>query len=324
MTLIENFSNVKAIIIGVLEMEKTSSLQKMSKTDRKDLVFYNQLTKIGAEVNMFLDSQAKLDDIYCKIDEIINSSNKDTTFLFYFAGHGYRRYYEYFFCNWDFNINLPGKSGFRIDYLAQKLSKFNGCRLVLIADCCYSGALIDVGHQLVVKKPSLEIAVMASAYKHSISTINWTFTEAIIDNIDKPIGDLIANTKENMKNKEKQFCDFFIHKIKINRVKLARSPLPNYSRFISKKVEVLWNERYFPAIMLEADDDFYHIAYDSGGHEWVMYNRIRTGEEKKVKIKCCTKYYHGYILETIGDKSFITYKNYDHTWDEWVGKNMLL
>ena len=54
-----------------------------------------------------------------------------------------------------------------------------------------------------------------------------------------------------------------------------------------------------------------------------MYDRIKTGNEKNIKVLWNTGWYDGIILQEKDNNYFITYKGYDHTWDEWVSKDRI-
>ncbi len=87
------------------------------------------------------------------------------------------------------------------------------------------------------------------------------------------------------------------------------------------KVKVSWEGKKYDAKILEAKDDFYFIkydGYDDSYNEWVMYDRISTGYEKKCQIKENDAWYPGEIMEEKDGKYFIRYDGYDFSWDEWV------
>ncbi len=50
-----------------------------------------------------------------------------------------------------------------------------------------------------------------------------------------------------------------------------------------------------------------------------MYDRIRTGKEQQIQVEDAGSYYPAVVLEQKDAKYYIHYKDYDYTWDEWVG-----
>lgn len=87
------------------------------------------------------------------------------------------------------------------------------------------------------------------------------------------------------------------------------------------KVKVTWETKQYDAVILEAKDDFYYIkyeGYDDSYNEWVMYDKIHTGNEKKAQIEEHGSWYPGEIMEEKDGKYFIRYDGFDFSWDEWV------
>lgn len=369
--------NIKVIIVGVLKWEERE-FAKFSDENRKDVELYNKFIEAGvykSDITLLLDEQATLHQMKKKVDSVIKSCDKDSTFLFYYTGHGYREkeMNKYFLCNYDFK--RPLETRFNIRYLLSSLKNFIGKRIMLLADCCYSGSLLNIGKQLSTNLDK-EILVITSSSESNISTVNWTFTQTLIDNFYQiNINKVLYEIKNAMKFREKQMYGFYLYNIDqfqdkintlsddysineyvyipfddkwitckinnidgdmyeveyykysdkyigtINKKMMRKIQFPDYSKY--ENVSVLWKEKYYPAKILKSDNDFYYVKYDGFGdewNEWIMYDRIRTGREKKHKIKWKNVYYDGYVLDEKDDKVFITYSDFDNTWNEWMNK----
>jgi hypothetical protein len=122
-----------------------------------------------------------------------------------------------------------------------------------------------------------------------------------------------------------EFYDYSDKREEIVEKKFVRSiQTPDYSNLT--KVEVEWEKKFYKSTVKKTDGDFYYIQYDGYDetyNEWVMYDRIKTGNEKNSKVEWNTGWYDGIILQEKDNKYFVTYKGYDHTWDEWVNKDRI-
>ena len=84
--------------------------------------------------------------------------------------------------NVDIDPRRPAETGLTASDLLQDLRRFRGERVLLFADCCYSGGLEDVAQSL--HADGLAAAALTSASRWSASptsTGNWTFTQVLID-----------------------------------------------------------------------------------------------------------------------------------------------
>jgi hypothetical protein len=287
---------------------------------------------------------------------------------------------------------------FNVETLYDLAAKnFKGRRIVLMADCCYSGSLLAVGKK--IASLGKEVVVLTSATSSNISTGNWTFTQTLLDNLrGDPFGDadasgmislseLAAEIKQAMKYREYQLNGFAAHGLDAAKVYVglatgkAAGPMSTSAKFLPKqyvyaysgnkwrtarvmaedgtytcqfynysekenveldinhvrpvyfpvypvgqKVDVEWEGKYYPATITAVDDAFMYIhyeGYDNTYDEWVMYDRIWTGNEVEKEIEWRGNWYPGYILEKKDTSCFITYKGDAHTWDEWVGNSRL-
>lgn len=92
------------------------------------------------------------------------------------------------------------------------------------------------------------------------------------------------------------------------------------------KVQVLWEGEYYDAKILKSEDGFHYITYpgyESYWDEWVMYDRIKTGNEESVEVKWEGNWYPAIVLEEKDDKYFIHYTADSYDWDEWVGNDRI-
>ncbi|MDZ8104226.1 MAG: agenet domain-containing protein [Nostoc sp. DedQUE12a] len=92
---------------------------------------------------------------------------------------------------------------------------------------------------------------------------------------------------------------------------------------VGQKAEVFWKDTWYPATVLDVDDNQCYItydSYDSSWDEWVGTSRFRASFEvgDAVRILWKGKWYQGRILDVSNNLYKITYDGYDSSWDEWV------
>lgn len=385
----------KIVIIGVLKWEDPN-ISTFSDRNRKDQELYDLFIEMGVpkeNISLLLDQEATLSNMQDAIRSKMEVCESDETFIFYYAGHGVKTKDKYYFCNYD--MGAKSETQFDVSFLNKTASKkFKGKRVLLLADCCYSGVLLKTGETISKKKK--EVVVMTSATSSNISTGNWTFTQTLLDNLrgenegdrDKngeiSLTELSVEMYDAMKYRERQLngfktflvdadktivqktkekpvdddskSEFKIHQYvyaltrgnwqpariksinasditiefyeysdkreEIIDLKFVRNiQTPDYSGL--DLVEVKWEKKVYPAKIIKRQGDFYFIAYDgydATWNEWVMYDRIKTGNEKEASVLWNTGWYKAEVLQEKDEKYFIHYKGYDHTWDEWAEK----
>ena len=96
---------------------------------------------------------------------------------------------------------------------------------------------------------------------------------------------------------------------------------------IGRKVQVKWNEKWWPAVIVDAGDNCCKIHFEGWGasyDETAAPERIRIPEaiayekDQRVDVEARGKWYGGVILEVKGPLYKIRFDGYDDSWDEWV------
>jgi hypothetical protein len=111
--------------------------------------------------------------------KFLERTDEGDLLIFYFAGHGYRD--EATNQTWlaQYDAGDKSASGWNVKNVFKLIEDhFWGDRVLLLADCCHSGALCDevVRHQ----NSELSYAALTSVFAHNTSTGNWTFTDSLL------------------------------------------------------------------------------------------------------------------------------------------------
>ena len=123
-------------------------------------------------------------------------------------------------------------------------------------------------------------------------------------------------------------CEFYHYSDKSVKTFAKDKLLPfQYVQYpAGKELEVDWNGKYYKAKVLKTDGDFHYITYpgyENYWDEWVMSDRIKSGETKTIEVEWNGQWYPSTILEEKDGKYFIHYTGYGDNYNEWVGKERI-
>lgn len=340
-----------AVMVGVLEWK--NGLGGFSKKHRKDQELRDLLVNRGVpekNISLLLDKEATLPNIRAAIDATMQRAGKGSTLIVYYAGHGMPcGTGNYCFANYEIDTRKAGVTGWNLKDLGETLAKgFKGNRVILWADCCYSGGLEVVVERLAKEK--IDAVNLTSASSANASTSNWTFTQSIIDglrgeplvdgNSDGTItlGEMAAEVCEAMQHMEGQKHGFTAKGVDGNLVmakatgsrpkatgekfapgcyvKAADGGRQRPARVVAHDAEKLVVQFYDYCDKRTAKLDINQVAKSDG--------QIRAGRAQVANVKADCEvewqgaWYPAKVLKKENGKFFITYVGYDSSWDEWV------
>lgn len=331
-----------AVIVGALEWSDPS-LYSFEKKNRKDQELY-ELLKSGLvdENNMvfLMDDKATLKNIQQSMKDVLIKTTPGSHFIFYYAGHGMHKNGKYYFANYDIQLNNPSETGLDLDIIGNLISdNFNGKRVSLWADCCYSGGLVSIAEN--ISKKGFNVCALTSATATNTSTGNWTYSQTIIDclrglpmmdrNNDGSItlNEMASEVKDAMKFRERQLNAYGTYGLDGDKTIISK-----VSGKTDRTVEELGNyvfalyggqwqvARITGKINGEYECEFYWYSDKVTKRLPVDQTRqfhfvpFKTGTDVKIEFE--KEWYDGTIVKSDGDFYYVTYKGYDSSYNEWV------
>lgn len=135
----------KALIIGISDYTDPRLEElEICKNDGEEM--YETLESLGYEIseNNKLLGEVKEEKVKDAIYDFFSDKNQaDDTLLFYYSGHGVSDFDgNTYLASSDIDPDEPGRRGFSFEILSKRMEreKCIATKVVVILDCCYSGA----------------------------------------------------------------------------------------------------------------------------------------------------------------------------------------
>lgn len=176
-----------AVLIGVLEWANPG-FAPFPKEGRVDARLAETLTARGVasdRLRFLRDTEATHEACRAALHAAATSAKEGDTLVVYYAGHGWRdRDGKVFFAPYDVDGEDPS-TALSVAEIGDVLRQdFHGARLLLLADCCHSGALGRVAESYAAGGAHTGVEVKAGAITSALEDVSstgaWTFTEAMV------------------------------------------------------------------------------------------------------------------------------------------------
>lgn len=347
-----NPSDTRVVIAGVLSWQDPS-VNSFSEENRKDQELHDLLAISGipdSTNTLLLDEEATLEKMNQSIKKQMRACTEESTFIFYYAGHGSTIGSNYYFCNYD--MGKQTSTLFDVSTLYDMaVANFKGKRMILMADCCYSGALLAVGKKIAML--GKEVVVLTSATASNISTGNWTFTQTLLDDLR---GDCLADAngdrsislaetaieiKEAMKYREYQLSGYATYNIDAVKTIVGKCPADaqktNVAGTLYKTGSYVYaldsKNQWRPARVVKTANgaytcQFYNysikadLQHASDAMRPIHFPVYKKGQ--KVDVSWEGQYYPAQIMDVNDAFMYIHYTGYDNSYDEWVMYDRIL
>lgn len=340
-------SHTHALVIGILEW-RDKELTTFPKANRQDRALAKALQTAGVpagQVHFLEDKKATLAGIRRALDDTMARSGPGSTLILYFTGHGIQEDGHTYLANYDIDSAHAARTGLAVDEIGDRLlKKWAGDRLLMLVDCCHSGAAAGVVTRLGAKgKPA---ACLTSATASNESTENWTFTEAVIRALQGE-GQVDRNRDRSVTFEE---VDTFVH----DEMKYAEDQLTHGVRAggferdwrwaavpanrVAPPVRGRWqvgsyvdgrseNDWYRARILKVEPKRVYvhYVGYDSDQDEWLPLTGLRPIAQsrftagQRVKIEWEDTWYAGKIVRSAENYfHYVSFDDFDDDACEWV------
>lgn len=328
--------------VGVLHWQDPSVWPGMAsaQVNRRDVQLVDHFHKLGVahdRIVFLQDEKATRSRIQHEFVRLLQQTRPDDLLIFYFTGHGFRDHknHEVHFANYD---ATDGPNAWNVKSIFDIVEKhFRGKHALLLADCCYSGGLLDESRR---RKTHIGYACLCSSFSHNSSTGAWTFSDSLLAGLrGHPSVDL--NTDGEIDITELgQFAELemaFVDRQKSvydtnhgfpGRWRLSH-PVNDRAARQGERVEVFWKDKWYRAQILESSGDqckIHYAGYPNSWDEWVGPDRMRAYQPKhlpegsaiEVLWKSDRKWYPAKVVRSWYGLTFVHYEGYPKEWDEWV------
>lgn len=268
------------VAIGILEWQHGEMWDSFPKAGRKDaelVEFFKQAGVPQDQILFLKDREATKERVERLMARHLARAQEGDMLIFYFTGHGAQDDDgTTYFASYDAGDDLS-QSALSVPSIFRIIERnFKGARVLLTADCCYSGALAVEAAR---RRTSIAYAALTSSRYDSLSTANWTFTEALLRafkgnaKVDRnqdgeiELSEMALYAKARMWSQEEQRTTFTTTRDFSPEMRLAEVAKSVNSR-MNERVEVEWENEWYPATILEVKGSKYKIHYLGYGAEW--------------------------------------------------------
>lgn len=339
-------SRVLVFAVGVLTF-KDKELETYPQEGRRDAELVEHLRAAGAKDVVFLtDREATRARIERDFAALLGRSQPGQALVVYYTGHGFRDSSgDVGFAPWDAGDGVA--TTWRVRAIVEAIAaRFRGDRVLLLADCCHSGALADAVAAASGSSASSDKAwaCLTSAHATSRSTGNWTFTEALLAGLRGDarvdadadgavaLGEVAGFAEAEMAFAEEQLTASFAGPRFEPTTRLARVSGARPGPRVGERLEVQAEGDWWKARVLEVKGEQVKVRYygwAASYDEWVGPERVRQyapaarAEGQKVQVESDGKWYDATVIEARLGLTKVHYEGWDASWDEWVPSSRL-
>ncbi len=283
-------------VVGTLEWKDSEAFPSFPKANRRDaqlVRFFRQKGVSASHVVYLVDKQATTSRSQAALDRMLAQTAPGDLLFFYFTGHGYQSEdgKKTFFATYDASDN---RAGWSVDAIVGTIARrFRGDRVILAADCCYSGALVDRVRRT---RSRQSFACFASSTSKDSSTANWTFTEMLLAGLQGrsfadlngdhrvTLGEIARSVHDDMRFAEDQISAS-IFTGTFSAETLVATAHARSDAAIGRRVEVKSDGDWYKARIIDAKNRQYRVhyfGYEVADDEWVGPQALRrTGQQAR-------------------------------------------
>jgi hypothetical protein len=276
-------------IVGTLKWQHSEMFESFPQQNRRDaqLADFFRRQGVPSEQMVYLqDEQATTRRVRNEFSNLLARTREGDLLFVYFTGHGYKSDDERqtFFATYNASDKVPGWSTESI--ISDINRSFRGSRVLLTADCCYSGSLVKDARRL---NNGLSYACLTSSLANESSTEHWTFTETLLAGLrgrayedingdgEITLGEIADNAREDLAFAEEQRSSFATRG-DFSRDTILATAAPKSSAEMGRRVEVRSEGAWYKALITDARAGKFRVHYygfELSDDEWVLPHQIR-------------------------------------------------
>lgn len=325
------------VCLAKFKGEKTPSF---STDDRLDGRLVEELKKRGvpeSQIVFLKDEHATTKNIQKEFTEFLRKSSPGETLLFYYGSHGgYNpKTGEHWFVSFDSWLAFP----WVFDAIEHD---FKGAHAILLADCCYSGGLVEMG-----KSRKNSMACLSSTYAHQTAHSGWRFIQCVLRALEgNPVLDRDGDGHIDLK----ELADYTEHYMAFcaegkpmfgttsgfnPRLRLAAVKGKKKDAGIGKLIEVQSNKKWYPAEILDEKDRELRIHFTADtkpvNDRWVpasatrapVYPQFKVGSKVEVQRSGGEEWHPATVVENWESLHLCRCDGLTAAYDEWFGPSRI-
>jgi hypothetical protein len=291
-----------------------------------------------SQIVFLSDEQANSQNIKKKFDEFLNQSAKGELLIFYFSSHGRYNAKTGAFAYSTYDGHLPFEWAF--DSIERS---FNGSHVLMLADCCYSGGIVEMAPK---RSSAIAYACLSSTYSHNVGYSGWRFFDCMLRALEgSPVVDLNGNghidLEELARFSEKHMAfvaegkPMFVTTNGFNpRLILAevtgKKKQPEIGRYVEAWFKGKWNKAEITDVKA-GQIKVHHTAKGSTYNNWVSADQIRPfiywnfqkGSRVEAEGSSFDKWRSATVMESSEHMHLVRFEGYSPAYDEWVGPSKI-
>jgi hypothetical protein len=211
-----------------------------------------------------------------------------------------------------------------------------------MADCCYSGRLVDKPR---LWKTHLGYACLCSSFSHNSSTGHWTFSDCLLAGLRVQSTVNLNGDGEICINEPGQFSELQMAFVEGQKSVYSNNhEFPERWRLASSskvrgpregdRVEVEWKGKWYRSVVLESSGDqckVHYVRFGDSWDEWVgparmrpyQPSHLREGRPIEVRWSRDQVWYPAKVVRSWYGLTFIHYEGFPTEWDEWVNADAI-
>jgi len=337
-------------VVGVLEWEDKVGFGSFPQKNRQDALMVDMFREAGVPDRQILyikDKKAQLAFLREQLKLFLEQIPEEGVLLFYYCGHGYSVGAKDgssapAFAPWD----ASEAGGWIMEDAAETIFRnFSGERAVMLADCCYSGAMVKAVSRLAKDYPdAAPVAAVSSSSAKESSTENWTFTEALVaslqgaawtdldDSGTTSLEEFARYAEKDMSAFEGQRASYVVPDDWPGGAALAEVTGPKDGR-VGERINAFADDDWWRGRIIDQRGEKFlvrFLGYFKDSDAWLKADEIKPLSHQKTyargsRVYCewQNEWWPAEVLREEGGSHLIRYAGYGEEWDEWAPASRL-